>query len=97
MDVMMPDMDGLEIMRNLKAGPKFAKIPVIMITGKSDEQAVSDSLKAGASNCVVKPFDRDTLIVKIDHAWISRSPDSRCCSSPGVGSLKCVQSFQMQL
>jgi FixJ family two-component response regulator len=39
-----------------------------MITGKSDGQVVSDSLKAGASNFVVKPFDRDTLIAKIDHA-----------------------------
>jgi CheY-like chemotaxis protein len=68
MDVMMPDMDGLETMRNMKTEPKFANIPVIMITGKSDGQVVSDSLKAGASNFVVKPFDRDTLIAKIDHA-----------------------------
>jgi DNA-binding response OmpR family regulator len=61
-------MDGLETMRNLRAKPTFAMIPVIMITGKSDGQVVSDSLKAGASNFVVKPFDRDTLIAKIDHA-----------------------------
>ncbi len=68
MDVMMPDMDGLETMRKLKAEPKFAKIPVIMITGKSEGQVVSDSLKAGAANFVVKPFDQATLIAKINHA-----------------------------
>ncbi|MDO8990102.1 MAG: response regulator [Sideroxyarcus sp.] len=68
MDVMMPDMDGLEALRNLKAMPQLAMIPVIMITGKSEGQVVSDSLKAGAANFVVKPFDQATLIAKIDHA-----------------------------
>lgn len=68
MDVMMPDMDGLETMRNLKAEPKFAKIPVIMITGKSDGQVVSNSMKVGAADFVVKPFNKATLIAKVNHA-----------------------------
>jgi CheY-like chemotaxis protein len=68
MDVMMPDMDGLETMRNMKAEPQFAKIPVIMITGKSDGQVVSDSMKVGAADFVVKPFDKATLIAKVNRA-----------------------------
>lgn len=68
MDFMMPDMDGLETMRNLKAEPEFAKIPVIMITGKSDGQVVSDSMKVGAADFVVKPFDKATLIAKVNNA-----------------------------
>ena len=68
MDVMMPDMDGMEATRRLKAIPHFAKTPVIMITGKSEGNVVIDSLKAGASDFVVKPFDRATLLAKIAHA-----------------------------
>ncbi len=67
MDVMMPDMDGLETLRHLKATPQFALIPVIMITGKSEGHIVSDSLKAGAADFVVKPFEQATLLAKIDH------------------------------
>lgn len=75
MDVMMPDMDGLETMRKLKAEPKFEKIPVIMITGKSDGQIVSDSMKMGATDFVVKPFDKATLIEKVNHALAKAKVD----------------------
>lgn len=68
MDVMMPNMDGIETTRHLKAAPQLTSVPVIMVTGKSDGQVVIDSLKAGATDFVVKPFDRVTLIAKIDHA-----------------------------
>jgi CheY-like chemotaxis protein len=65
MDVMMPNMDGMETTRRLKAAPHSAKTPVIMVTGKSEGKVVVDSLKAGAVDFVVKPFDRATLIAKI--------------------------------
>ncbi|MDD2915119.1 MAG: response regulator [Gallionella sp.] len=65
MDVMMPDLDGMETTRRLKAIPHFAKTPVIMVTGNSEGNVVVDSLKAGASDFVVKPFDRATLLAKI--------------------------------
>lgn len=67
MDVMMPDMDGIEATRHLKAAPQIAKVPVIMMTGNSEGQIVIDSLKAGAADFVVKPLDRATLIAKIVH------------------------------
>jgi CheY-like chemotaxis protein len=65
MDFMMPVMDGIEATRRLKAVPQFAKLPVIMITGQSEGSVVVESLKAGASGFLVKPFDRDTLIAKL--------------------------------
>ncbi len=68
MDIMMPDIDGIEITRRMKAIPKFANIPIIMVTGKREGTTVRDSLKAGAANFVVKPFDRNTLLAKIASA-----------------------------
>lgn len=74
MDVMMSDMDGIETTRHLKASPQLAKVPVIMITGKSEGQVVVDSLKAGAADFVVKPFDRATLIAKISCVLNATTP-----------------------
>lgn len=68
MDIMMPDLDGIETTRRLKAMTQFANVPVIMVTGNSEGDCVRDSMKAGAANFVVKPFDRDTLLAKVARA-----------------------------
>ncbi|HAF44779.1 MAG: hypothetical protein A2100_00325 [Sideroxydans sp. GWF2_59_14] len=68
MDMMMPNMNGLETMRRLKVMPGLAKTPVIMITGKSEGDVVVDCMKAGAVDFVVKPFDPATLVDKIAQA-----------------------------
>ncbi len=65
MDVQMPAMDGIEVSRRLKSMPRFAGVPIVMITGKSAGNVVAESLKAGAADFVVKPFDRDKLIAKV--------------------------------
>lgn len=65
MDVGLPDIDGVEITRRLKSVERFAKIPVVMITGHSEKAVVVESLKAGASDFAVKPFDKDALLAKV--------------------------------
>ncbi|HEU0234332.1 MAG TPA: response regulator [Gallionella sp.] len=68
MDVMMPDMNGLEVVRYMKSAPQLADIPIIMTTGKSGKDIVIESLKAGATSFVVKPFDRNILFDKVAQA-----------------------------
>lgn len=65
MDVNLPDIDGMEATRRLKSVERFASIPVIMITGRSGRDVVVESMKAGASDFVVKPVERDTLLTKV--------------------------------
>ena len=65
MDIQLPDIDGIEATRRLKSMDRFASIPVIMITGQSEKNVVVESLRAGASDFVVKPFDKDILLEKI--------------------------------
>ena len=65
MDIDLPDMNGIDAMRHLKAVEVFAGIPVVMITGHSEKQLVIDALRAGAADYIVKPFDRATLVPKI--------------------------------
>ncbi len=65
MDVVLPDLDGVEITRRLKVQLQYAAIPVVMITGHSDRQVLAESLLAGAVDFVVKPFDRKVLCSKV--------------------------------
>lgn len=65
MDVNLPDMNGIDVTRRLKADPLLAAIPVVMITGRSERDVVVESMKAGATDFVVKPYDRDVLLPKI--------------------------------
>lgn len=68
MDIMMPELDGIETTRLLKTMPQLVYVPVIMMTGKSEGAAVRESMKAGATDFVVKPLDRETLLAKLAHA-----------------------------
>jgi CheY-like chemotaxis protein len=65
MDIQMPEMDGIEVTRRMKAIEEFAAIPVIMITGHSERSVVVDALGAGAADFVVKPFDRSIVLSKV--------------------------------
>jgi DNA-binding response OmpR family regulator len=65
MDVRLPGIDGIEATRLLKSAAHFAAIPVIMITGVGGKDVVVESLKAGAVDFVVKPFDGDSVLAKV--------------------------------
>lgn len=66
MDIDMPDMDGLEVLRRLKGIKEFADIPVIMITGHGEKDVVIKSHKAGADDFVVKPFEKAIVLQKVN-------------------------------
>ena len=67
LDVNMPDMDGYEIIKNLKADERYADIPVIFLTGNSDRESVVKGLSLGAVDYVIKPFSTTKLVEIIDN------------------------------
>ena len=65
MDIDLPDIDGVEATRLIKSIDQFKNTPVLMITGHSAKDKVIESLKAGAADFIVKPFDQITTLAKV--------------------------------
>jgi CheY-like chemotaxis protein len=65
MDMMMPDMTGLEVIERIKSEPSLATVPIIMVTGKAEREVVLGSVKLGAADFIAKPVDRTKLLAKI--------------------------------
>ena len=65
LDVMMPYADGFEVLSYLRAKPGWSKVPVIMLTARSQEKDIVRALDAGANDYVVKPFLPDELKARI--------------------------------
>lgn len=68
LDRMMPDMDGIEILRRVKQRPDMSGVPVIMQTGMTAESDVLEGLQAGAYYYLTKPFSADTLLAIVGAA-----------------------------
>lgn len=66
LDVMMPGISGLQVLKELRAAPDTADLPIIMVTGRSDAEAAVEALAAGADDYVAKPFEFPVLAARIE-------------------------------
>ncbi|RZK59495.1 MAG: response regulator [Pedobacter sp.] len=66
MDMMMPDMDGYQAMRKMKADPELAKIPVIAVTAQAMVGDRERCLEAGAAGYISKPVNVDDLVLLLN-------------------------------
>jgi two-component system phosphate regulon response regulator PhoB len=65
LDLMLPELDGIEVCRRLRSDPATARIPVIMLTAKGDEGEIVEGLEAGADDYVTKPFSPRELVARV--------------------------------
>jgi two-component system chemotaxis response regulator CheY len=61
-DLNMPVMDGVALIRALRADPKYRSVPILMLTTESDSNKKAEGKSAGATGWLVKPFDPEKLI-----------------------------------
>jgi DNA-binding response OmpR family regulator len=68
LDVMMPDLNGIEVCKVLVINPITANIPIILVTAKSGAEDTKEGLEAGAFDYIKKPFDRIELLARVHSA-----------------------------
>lgn len=68
LDKMMPEPDGLEILKRIKAKKELKHLPIIIQTGDAASDAVAECIKLGASSCITKPYKPETLVEQIGKA-----------------------------
>src|ERR1041384_518089 len=86
LDVMMPYMDGFEVLRNLKANPVTAEIPVIMLTAKAQDADVFRGWQSGVDCYLTKPFNPMELLTFVKRIFDSQS-QSGASGAPGSGTV----------
>lgn len=65
LDLMLPEVDGLEVCKRLKSSPQTEHIPIVMVTAKSDEADIITGLELGADDYITKPFSPKVLVARV--------------------------------
>ncbi|MBC7979330.1 MAG: response regulator, partial [Armatimonadetes bacterium] len=76
LDVVLPDIDGLEVCRRLKANPEWSDIPVIFLSAADDKAVVVGALESGGVDYISKPFNQSELLTRVrTHLALKRTRD----------------------
>jgi two-component system chemotaxis response regulator CheY len=67
----MPVMDGLELLRKIRATPAFSAVPVVMVTTEAEVDQMTTALAAGATEYIMKPFTTEILAGKLRMAGLA--------------------------
>lgn len=95
LDLMLPEVDGIEICRTLKSDPATKPIPIVMLTAKSEEADVVVGLQMGADDYIPKPFSPQVLVARIK-AISRRMADLQSSAAP-IDNLRNFGDFSIDL
>lgn len=74
LDVMMPGLSGLDVAREMRADPRTARVPIILLTARAQEADVEAGFVAGVDDYVVKPFSPRELLSRVQAVLARTSP-----------------------
>ncbi|MEI6877178.1 MAG: response regulator transcription factor [Spirochaetota bacterium] len=83
LDIMLPGMDGLAVLRKLKSDPGAKKIPVILTTARGEDSDIVTGLELGADDYVVKPFSPRVLAARVRAALRRNNEEEESTSEDG--------------
>lgn len=84
LDIMLPDEDGMDILKRLRSQPETAKIPIMMITAKSTEYDVVTGLDNGADDYLTKPFGMMELVSRVNALLRRHAPQVEQDNGTGI-------------
>lgn len=62
----MPNCTGIDFLKRLRSDQRFKKTPFVLVTAESEQHQVAEALKSGVDQYVVKPFNKDGLVLKLE-------------------------------
>ncbi len=65
----MPQMEGIDLLKSIRADDRIGKTPVLLVTAESKKERIVEAAQAGVNDYVVKPFNADTLSAKISRIF----------------------------
>ncbi len=82
LDIMMPGIDGYEVCQRLREELDFRSTPIIMLTAKMESEAMTEGMKTGADDYIIKPFEVEDLMESIEFFFpssehVSKKPDDQ--------------------
>jgi phosphoserine phosphatase RsbU/P len=87
LDIMMPVMDGFEMLRAVKADPALAHIPVLMLSAKSETESVVKALEIGANDYLKKPFAEEEMVARVNTLLRNRYLEKRLVEDLAAGAV----------
>jgi putative two-component system response regulator len=73
LDIMMPEVSGLEILESIRADQHYARLPVLILTGADNRELKREALELGATDFLTKPVDAEELIPRVRNALLVKS------------------------
>ncbi len=73
-DLNMPNIDGYELIRTLKANDKYRETPIIILSSEENEEDINRGKQAGASSYLIKPFKPDVLLAEVGKYLKAKQP-----------------------
>ena len=97
LDVLLPDGDGIEFLREMKSNEGSAKVPVMLLSSESEVQSRVRGLKTGADEYVGKPYDRSYVVARARELLRKQAPESGTSKSSSVLIIDDSPTFREEL
>ena len=88
LDLMLPEMSGGDVLREIRNDPRTTQIPVVILTAKSQEADIIAGLRLGADDYVTKPFSMSVLLARLDAVLRRRASDSGAGQVLEIGAVR---------
>ena len=89
LDLEMPEVSGQQVLQNVKADPQLRDIPIVMMTGVTDDEHIAQAIRSGANSYIVKPTDPQMFVRFITRAtnyWLCVHQDRPAGATQGTGT-----------